>query len=87
MTRTCGDSVGYSAAGICAYVLSKALNDGRLDVPGPDADVPVEAAGRVVADLDDPGLAAFPVDGDLPVPQVHVAALRVIRVEADLRYL
>ena len=46
-------------------------------MPGADAEVPVEAAGGVEADLDDPGLAALAVHGDLPVPQVHVAAPRV----------
>src|SRR5271157_1792791 len=55
----------------------------RLGVPGADAEVPVEAAGGVEADLDDPGLAALAVDGDLPVPQVHVAAPRVVSVVPD----
>src|SRR5208282_3110465 len=58
-----------------------------LGVPGADAEVPVEAAGGVVADLDGPGLAAFAVDGDLPVPQVDVAAPRVAGVVADARKL
>jgi hypothetical protein len=40
-----------------------------LGVPGAGADVPVEGAGGVVADLDRPGLAAFAVDSDLAVPQ------------------
>ena len=39
-----------------------------LGVPGADAEVPVEAAGGVMADLDDAGLAALAVDGNLPVP-------------------
>jgi hypothetical protein len=47
--------VGYSAAGICAYVLSKALNDGRswIMVPEPvrehlDAALPTAADGDLV---------------------------------------
>src|SRR5271166_3789186 len=54
-----------------------------LGVPGADADVPVQAAGCVEADLDGPGLAALALDGDLPVPQVHVAAPRVVSVVPD----
>src|SRR6266702_2952548 len=50
----------------------------RLRVPGADAEVPVEAAGGIVTDLDDPGLSALAADGDLPLPQVDVAALRVV---------
>src|SRR5208282_2648406 len=37
----------------------------RLGVPGADAEVAVEAAGCVEADLDGPGLAALALDGDL----------------------
>ncbi len=59
----------------------------RLGVPGADAEVPVEGAGGVVADLDRAGLAALAVDGDLAVPQVHVAAPLVVGVVADAREL
>ena len=37
------------------------------------------------ADLDGPGLAALAADGDLPMPQVEVAAPRVVAVAADAR--
>ena len=36
------------------------------------AQVPVQAAGGLVADADDPVLAALAADGDLPLPQVEV---------------
>jgi hypothetical protein len=36
-----------------------------------------------MGDLDHPRLAALAADGDLPLPQVHVAGLRVVRVIAD----
>jgi hypothetical protein len=49
----------------------------------PDADVTVEAAGGVVADLDNPGLAALAAHGDLSLPQVDIAAARVLRVVLD----
>jgi hypothetical protein len=52
-------------------------------VPGAGAQVAVEAAGRLVADLDDPGLAGLPGDPDLPGLQVQVAAGGVARVVAD----
>jgi hypothetical protein len=55
----------------------------RLGVPGPDADVPVQAAGGVEADLDGPGPAALALHGDLPVPQVHVAASGIAGVVPD----
>src|ERR1700678_1279677 len=42
--------------------------------------VPVEAAGCLVADLDDAVLAALAADGDFPMPQVDVAAPRVTGV-------
>ena len=51
-----------------------------LGVPGPGADVPVQAPGGLAADPDDPVLAALAADGDLPLPQVDVAALRVAGV-------
>src|SRR6516162_10175030 len=54
-----------------------------LGVPGPGPQVPVEAAGCLVADLDDAVLAALAADGDLPLPQVDVAAPRVTGVVAD----
>ena len=63
------------------------LRPAGLSVPGPDADVPVQGAGGVEADLDRAGRAALAVDGDLPVPQVHVAAPRVAGVIADAREL
>ncbi len=43
-----------------------------LGVPGAGAQVPVQAAGCLVADLDDPVLAALAADGDLSLPQVDV---------------
>jgi hypothetical protein len=55
----------------------------RLGVPGADAEVPVQAAGGVEADLDGPGLAALALHGDLPVPQVHVAAPWAFSVVPD----
>ncbi len=59
------------------------LRPPRLRVPGPGADVPVQGAGGLIADPDDPGLAALAVDGDLPVPQVRVTAPRVAWVVTD----
>src|SRR5258708_29817239 len=59
------------------------LRPPRLRVPGPDPEVAVEAAGSVIADPDDPGLAALAPDGDLTVPQVHVTAPWVFGVVAD----
>src|ERR1035441_6406810 len=47
-----------------------------LRVPGPGAEIPVQAPGSLVADPDDPVLAALAADGDLPLPQVDVAAPR-----------
>jgi hypothetical protein len=47
---------------------------------GAGAQVPVEGAGGVVADLHGPGPVALAGDGDLPVLQVKVAAPRVLRV-------
>jgi hypothetical protein len=49
-------------------------------MPGPGAQVPVQVPGGMVADLDDPGLAALAADGEFPLPQVDVTALRVARV-------
>jgi hypothetical protein len=43
-------------------------------MPGAGAEVPVQAAGGLVADLDDAVLAALAADGDLPLPQVDVTA-------------
>src|SRR5258707_13961502 len=45
--------------------------------------IPVETAGGLMADLDDPRLAALATDRDLPAPQVNITAQRVIRVVAD----
>ena len=55
-----------------------------LPVPGSGAQVPVQAEGGLVADLDDPGLAALAADGDLPLPQVDVAVPRVAGVVAEV---
>ena len=52
-------------------------------MPGAGPQVPVEAAGGLVADLDDAVLAALAADGDLPLPQVDVAAPRVTGVVAE----
>src|SRR5271166_5901004 len=54
-----------------------------LGVPVPGPQVPVQAAGCLVADLDDAVLAALAADGDLPLPQVDVAAPRVAGVVAE----
>ena len=51
-----------------------------LGVPGPGADIPVQAPGGLVADPDDPVLAALAADGDLPLPQIDVTAPRVTGV-------
>src|SRR5271169_944599 len=58
-----------------------------LGVPGAGPQVPVEAAGCLVADPDDAVLAALAADGDLPLPQVDVAAPRVTGVVADVGQL
>lgn len=50
---------------------------------GPGPQVVVDAAGGLMADLDDPRLAALAADPDLPVLQVNIAAQRVARVIAD----
>jgi len=52
-------------------------------VAGAGAEVAVHADGGVVAELDDAVLAALAVDGDLPLPQVDVAAVRVVSAVAD----
>src|SRR5271170_5936353 len=54
-----------------------------LRVPGAGAQVAVEAAGRLVADLAGAGLAAFPRDADLAGVQVQVGAGGVAGVVAD----
>src|SRR5260370_34692577 len=56
-------------------------------MPGAGAQVPVQAAGSTVADLDRAGLACLAADGDLPLPQVDITALRVVRVVPDARQL
>src|SRR6266536_5948767 len=48
-----------------------------------DPDVAVEATGGIMADLDDPRLAALAADRDLAAPQVNVTAQRVVRIVAD----
>ena len=55
-------------------------------MPGAGTHIPVEGAGGVVADLDGAGLAALAADGDLPVPEVDVAAPRGVGVVADSCY-
>ena len=45
-----------------------------LGVAGAGAQVPVQAPGGLVADLDDPVLAALAADRELPLPQVDVTA-------------
>jgi hypothetical protein len=50
---------------------------------GARPEVPVEGAGRRVADLDDALVAVLAADGDLPLPQVQIATLRIHRVVAD----
>ena len=72
----------------CAVIglrlLTPSHSCGRQDWAwGAGADVPVESAGRLVADLYDPLLAVLAADGDLPLPQVEVATLRVVSVRAD----
>src|SRR5215467_2284147 len=54
-----------------------------LRMPGPGAQVPVEGARGLVADLDDPCLAVLAPDGDLPLPQIEIATLRILSVVAD----
>jgi hypothetical protein len=54
-----------------------------LRVPGPGLQVAVEAAGRLMADLDRPGRTALAADPDLPAVQVKVAAGGVVGVVAD----
>src|SRR6516162_2620326 len=82
-----GDDLVDAAGGRRAPVVypGPQLRPVGLGVPGADADVPVQGAGGVVADLDGPGLAALAVDGDPPVPQVKVAAPPVAGVVADAR--
>jgi hypothetical protein len=55
----------------------------RLGVPGADAEVPVQSAGGLVPDPDDPLPPALATDGDLPLHQVEVAAPGIARVVAD----
>ena len=50
---------------------------------GPRPQVPVKAPRGLVADRDDPGLAALAEDPDLPAIQVQVTALRIAWVVAD----
>ncbi len=45
-----------------------------MGVPGAGAQVPVQAEGGLVADADDPVLAALAADDELPLPQVEVTA-------------
>jgi hypothetical protein len=79
LAAAAGDHVVDAAGGQRAAVVhpEPQLRPVRLGVPGADPDVPVDSAGSVVADLDGPGLPAFPADSDLALSQVDVAALRV----------
>jgi hypothetical protein len=52
-------------------------------VPGAGAQVAVEAASRLVADLDGPGCSALAADPDLAGLQVQVAAGGVAGAAAD----
>src|SRR6266699_3449334 len=54
-----------------------------LRVPGAGAQVAVQAAGRLVADLDGPGCAALAADPDFAALEVQVAAGGVAGVAAD----
>ena len=54
-----------------------------LGVPGAGPQVAVEAAGRLMADLDGPGRTALAADADLPAAQVKVIAGGVVGVVAD----
>src|ERR1700693_4104623 len=55
----------------------------RLLMPGAGAEIPVQGPGGLVPDPDHPRPAALAADGDLPPPQVDIAAPRVVRVVAD----
>jgi hypothetical protein len=50
---------------------------------GTGPQVPVDAAGGLIADRDDAGLAALAEDPDLPAVQVQVTVGRVARVVPD----
>jgi len=52
-------------------------------MPGPGAKVPVEGAGGLIVDLDDPCLTTLAPNGHLPLPQVQIATLRILSVVAD----
>jgi hypothetical protein len=58
------------------------LRPANLGVPGADADVAVQGAGGVVADLDRAGVAAPAANGDLSMPQVDIAVLGLQRIPA-----
>ena len=85
LPATAGDDLvdtgrGQRPAGVHA---EPQLRPPGLRVPGAAADVAVEAAGRLVADLDGPGRAALAADLDLPGVQVQVAGGGVAGVVAD----
>jgi len=44
---------------------------------------PVQGPGARIADLDDALLAVLAADGDLPLPRVQIATLRIYRVATD----
>src|SRR5262249_48704436 len=54
-----------------------------LGMPRPGPKVAVQRAGSLVTDLDNPRLAILPPDGDLPLPQIEIATLRIGGVVAD----
>jgi hypothetical protein len=55
----------------------------RLPIPGADPDLAVKTADGLIAEPDDPRLAALAADGDLALRQVNVAALRVVWIVMD----
>ena len=50
---------------------------------GPGAEVPVQGAGGLVVDLDDPRPAVVAPGGDLPLPQIQIATLGIVGVIPD----
>ena len=87
LAATAGDDLVDAAGGHRAAVVhpEPQLRPAGLRVPGPGADVPVEGAGGVVADLDRAGGGALAVEVDLTVPQIDIAALRVGWAIAEAR--
>jgi len=54
-----------------------------LGVPGPGPEVPVHSARGRVADRDDRGRAVLAPGGNLPLPQIQVTTVGVVRVVTD----